>query len=230
MSEEPPANSACALTTYWDRVQAFKRTLPYGHWQRPSPQEQEDAAMDCFNELTYLQVLRPSAVGRGCALGLSPIEVGRVLDAIEAACRNLLHAVAEGDEGLEHRDRLGNALIPLLDVLDLASRKEKDPEGIFYHGGVPYPFPALLVGEPAIPSSAFMSSRELAQALGIDDESFVAFDAFLRRLKTKFPDCCTYEDKDGRRKTEPHYLYRPCDVWEPSKKWLEKHTKKRRSK
>lgn len=122
----PIFNSPCALTAYWDRVQAFRRALPYGHWERPSSQEVEHAAEDCFNHLTYLQVLRPSAVERAGELGLSPIEVGKVLDVIEAACRGLLHAVAFGNEGPEHVECLSDALVPLLDVLNLASRKESD--------------------------------------------------------------------------------------------------------
>jgi hypothetical protein len=54
---------------------------------------------------------------------------------------------------------------------------------------------------------ALLSASDLAERLGLTKN---AVEVFLRRYRADYPDCAT--ENEGRRRNEPHYLYRVADV------------------
>jgi hypothetical protein len=65
--------------------------------------------------------------------------------------------------------------------------------------------PPQQVAEAAAPE--FLSVSDLAGLLHLSVDQV---DAFLRRYRKKYPDCCI--ETEGRRKNDPKYLYRSADV------------------
>jgi hypothetical protein len=56
-------------------------------------------------------------------------------------------------------------------------------------------------------SSSLLSAADLARELG---KTLDAVDSFLRRYRSRYPDC--YMETDGPRRNEPRFLYRVSDV------------------
>ena len=69
--------------------------------------------------------------------------------------------------------------------------------------------------EAALPE--FLSVSDLA---GLLHRSVDQVDAFLRRHRRKYPDCCI--ETESRRKNGPKYLYRSTDVWPVLKNHFQK--------
>jgi hypothetical protein len=61
-----------------------------------------------------------------------------------------------------------------------------------------------------------MCAADLARHLGMSD-NLDAVDSFLRRYRSKHPDC--YTQIESPRKNESRYLYRPADVWPALLEW-----------
>jgi hypothetical protein len=78
--------------------------------------------------------------------------------------------------------------------------------------------------EPAEPEGMDRLPLKIASPLSAKDlatllrEEPSAVESFLRRYRTKYPDC--YVENESPRKNDPHYLYRP-EVWPALLKWKE---------
>jgi hypothetical protein len=63
---------------------------------------------------------------------------------------------------------------------------------------------------PRLPTTAPLSAPELARLLG---QGVDAVDSFLRRYRTKYPDCFVTLENDDRRRNEAKIRYRVSEVW-----------------
>jgi hypothetical protein len=76
---------------------------------------------------------------------------------------------------------------------------------------------------PLIEATAKLSAPDLARLLG---QPAAKVESFLRRYRDSYPDCYVEVDPEDRRRNEPRYLYRACDVLPALCKHLERRPSK----
>ncbi len=112
-------------------------------------------------------------------------------------------------------------VVPLAAVLTLsADGLTLNPTVLAAH--LPVDVPTALGGPPVgEPLTTFLSAAELARRVGRPP---AGVESFLRRFRTKHPDCAV--GVDDPRKGEPRALYRTADVWGPLTDWVAKQRRK----
>ncbi len=110
--------------------------------------------------------------------------------------------------------------IPLAAALTLsADGLVVNPAAVAAHLPVDSPTAVLGAPSPGDPLPPFLPASDLARRVG---RPVGGVETFLRRFRTKHPDCAV--GVDDPRKGEPRALYRTADVWEPLLKWSKRRT------